>query len=37
MLKKTKTAFTGPTFMAAIVPGAIAWAVTAASIAAYAA
>jgi hypothetical protein len=35
MLKKMKAAFTGPTFLAAVMPGAIAWAVTAASIATY--
>ena len=37
MLKKMKAAFTGPTFLAAILPAIIAWAVTAVSIATYAA
>jgi len=37
MLKKMKTAVTGPTFMAAVLPAIVAWAVTAVSIGAYAA
>jgi hypothetical protein len=37
MLKKIRAALNGPTFLAAILPGAIAWVVTAASIATYAA
>jgi len=37
MLKKIEAALSGPTFLAAILPGAIAWLVTAVSIATYAA
>jgi hypothetical protein len=37
VLKKMKATVTGPTFLAAILPGIIVWAVTAASIATYAA
>jgi hypothetical protein len=37
MLKKMKATATGPTFLAAILPGIIVWAVTAVSIATYAA
>jgi len=37
MSKKMKAAVTGSTFLAAVLPAIIAWAVTAASIATYAA
>ena len=37
MLNKIKTAVTGPTFLAAVLPAIIAWTITAVSIATYAA